>query len=293
MLAKQLADLPKEAAEEAHTIADLQKRTRELERELSQAKRSTPERAVTKAGATVFVADERAIGKAVDAAIKPFRDREHWIRVQLGRVAAAFSTAAATLDPIGTILNTEIAVPKVQPTAAASRLGTPVSVVAKPRRTASVDTDSSLPEGERKILIVAAQHDDGVSREQLTQISGFKRSTRDTYIQRLKARDYLAHQGELLVATDTGIAALGSDYEPLPIGDALREYWINRLPDGERKILNALADVYPESMSREALGGMTGYARSSRDTYLQRLRARKLIDLVDGGDVRAAEVLFG
>lgn len=44
-------------------------------------------------------------------------------------------------------------------------------------------------------------------------------------------------------------------------------------------------------VTREALTILTGYKRSSRDTYLQRLRARALVE-TEGGAVRAASTLF-
>ncbi len=45
-------------------------------------------------------------------------------------------------------------------------------------------------------------------------------------------------------------------------------------------------------MSREALTEATGYKRSSRDTYLQRLGARELVVTERDGTIRAAEQLF-
>ena len=36
----------------------------------------------------------------------------------------------------------------------------------------------------------------------------------------------------------------------------------------------------------------TGYKRSSRDTYLQRLRSRRLVENVGPSEVRASEDLF-
>src|SRR6185312_5032994 len=47
------------------------------------------------------------------------------------------------------------------------------------------DHPHALPRGEHAILTAAAQYPDGVSREQLTVLTGYKRSSRDTYLQRL------------------------------------------------------------------------------------------------------------
>ncbi len=147
-----------------------------------------------------------------------------------------------------------------------------------------------LGKGERAILIAVAQHPDGVTREQLTVLTGYKRSSRDTYLQRLGANGYVEIR-DRIVATNGGIVALGPDYEPLPTGDALREYWLGRLPEGERRVLEAVIGYWPEPADRDAITEATGYKRSSRDTYLQRLGARELVT-TDRGTVRAVDELF-
>jgi len=160
------------------------------------------------------------------------------------------------------------------------------------RRTpASANGRDKLASGERRMLTAIAQHPEGVTREQLTQLTGYRRSTRDTYVQRLGQRGLLEILGAAIVATQAGVDALG-DFEPLPVGDALRSYWLDRLPEGERKILETVARAYPKAVERERISEATGYARSSRDTYLQRLSARRLVESVGRGEVRARAELF-
>lgn len=93
------------------------------------------------------------------------------------------------------------------------------------------------------------------------------------------------------IRPDVGRKALGPSFRPLPTGRALLEHWRQRLPAGERAILDVLAAAHPKAVDRETLSARTGYRRSSRDTYLQRLGARRLVVAADGG-VRAAEELF-
>jgi chromosome segregation and condensation protein ScpB len=50
--------------------------------------------------------------------------------------------------------------------------------------------------------------------------------------------------------------------------------------------------AYPEPVDRDAISEATGYQRSSRDTYLQRLRSRQLIAEPGRGMVRASDTLF-
>lgn len=152
-------------------------------------------------------------------------------------------------------------------------------------------SNGTLPKGERAVLIAAAQHPNGVTRQQLTVLTGYKRSSRDAYIQRLRERGYIDAAGDRIHAYDAGIRALGDDYQPLPTGAALREHVLRTLPEGERKVLELLIELYPDATMRETIDSTTGYKRSSRDAYLQRLSARELIAFSNGMP-RASADLF-
>ncbi len=149
--------------------------------------------------------------------------------------------------------------------------------------------DTSLPVGERKILTACAQFD-GVAKEDLTVLTGFKRSTRDAYIQRLREKGFVEDSNGIVTATGEGIDALGH-YDPLPVGDDLRDYWLARLPEGERRILEILVAQYPNFISREDLEEPTGFKRSTRDAYLQRMKPKRIVEF-GNGTVRASEKLF-
>jgi chromosome segregation and condensation protein ScpB len=154
------------------------------------------------------------------------------------------------------------------------------------------ESNGRLPIGEHKTLTAIAQFESGVSRKQLIVLTGYKRSSRDAYIQRLYNKDMVAVNGDTVTATEEGIRQLGSDFEPLPTGSALYEHWIGRLPEGERKVLEVLAAAYPDPVQREKIDETTGYMRSSRDAYLQRLRARRLVEEAGRGLVKASDLLF-
>lgn len=65
-----------------------------------------------------------------------------------------------------------------------------------------------------------------------------------------------------------------------------------RLPAGERAVLEPLITHHPEPVARDHLSEVTGYKRSTRDAYLQRLATRRLI-VVEPRGVRANDNLFG
>lgn len=97
-------------------------------------------------------------------------------------------------------------------------------------------------------------------------------------------------EGDKIIATEDGCAAL-PDLPNLPTGKALRDHYLNTLPEGEGKILSLLFDAYPDTVGRGDLDDATGYTKSSRNTYIQRLGARGLVMTVDGG-VRACADLY-
>jgi hypothetical protein len=78
----------------------------------------------------------------------------------------------------------------------------------------------------------------------------------------------------------------------LPQGEALQNYWRLRLPEGERKVLDCALVVFPGAVSRESISETTEFKRSTRDAYLQRLKTRRLVEIVGAGEVRASALLF-
>lgn len=154
-------------------------------------------------------------------------------------------------------------------------------------------TNGTLARGEKAVLIAAAQYD-GVSREQITVLTGYKRSTRDAYIHRLGLKGYVMVAGQTgdILATTEGKAALGDDYEPLPTGQALRDYWMRRLPEGERVILSFLIEQYDPSDPYVTRDALNQYKRSTRDAYIHRLKAKRLVEADDRGHVAASAILF-
>jgi uncharacterized protein len=159
------------------------------------------------------------------------------------------------------------------------------------KRVDALPLNGSLGKGERKVLIALAQYPEGCARDQLTILTGYKRSTRDAYVQRLSTSGYAEVRGANVFATDSGVEALGGDYEPLPVGGELAEYWKTRLPSGERAVFLAVMSRQ-SGISREEISERTDFKRSTRDAYIQRLAARRLV-IVDRDGVRPAEILFG
>lgn len=147
----------------------------------------------------------------------------------------------------------------------------------------------NLPQGERAILVAVAQSGGYMDRTNLSLLTGYKKTTRDLYIRRLASQGYLEHvNGGEVGITKSGTAALGR-FDPLPVGVALRDYWLQKLPTGESQILR---QVWGNDLSRDQISEKTGYKNTTRDLYLRRLAAMKLITYTERGRVHAASALY-
>lgn len=298
-----------EAVEQAkaNDPRELRKRIVELERELeTNLKQTTPVSAAPediedqlaaeyKQGAAAGYADGWAdCAEQYGAAVESERDR---FTQAIGDAMQAVEFVVPTVTRDARAESREIIrnfihepAPRSQKADLPPRMTQQVSSTPKSAR-ASSNGDGKLGKGEATILTAIAQHRAGVDREQLTVLTGYKRSSRDTYLQRLSAGGYIDTGGGAITVTDQGVAALGSDYQPLPTGARLQEYWLDRLSGGEEAILRVLIRAYPSAVDRDAISEETGYKRSSRDTYIQRLSARKLVTSTREG-VTASDTLF-
>lgn len=287
-LLPKLADLPKEAEEAAKTEHELRAEIRALKAQVRDAAKAAPPA-------------PKAETKTKTVEVPVLRDAE------IKRLEAVAAKLSAIADPIVGKLRAHAARPTVVVTAARPQPAprpTPSPALpralpgawSEPRRNAEPAVTNGgggpLGFGHRAILTAVAQHTDGVTREQLSVLTGYKRSSRDTYLQVLRSRELIREDRDRIVVTAEGADELGTDFKTLPTGDALREYWLGRLPQGERKILAIVADAYPEEVERERISEATGYRRSSRDTYLQKLAARRLVEPSGAGGVLASALLF-
>lgn len=257
-----LADLPRQAEKQAQTLADLKAENTQLKRERTRLEKAA------KAGGI----SEQEVQRRVAAAPAPTFDAK-----KIAALATKILEAATPGAPGGTIR---------APRETKQRGSGTIPPVPEPPIVAS----GTLAKGEAKVLIAIAQHEDGVDREQVTILTGYKTSTRNAYIQRLQAAG-LVDVGPPITATPAGIAALPPDFEPLPTGDELRRYWIDRLPQGEALVFQAVLGAHPNGITRDDVSLETGYKTSTRNAYIQRLQTRKLVT-VRGSSVFAKEHLF-
>jgi len=279
-LLPKLSDLPAEAEERAKTTEELRAEVTRLQRELAAKPKSEPKivevpivdietRRVLETSVGLLGGHSREMRDAANAVI----DAAKRVTDALGRMSAA----PAPAKPAEPYRNNGYIIQ-------------PGGKMYSRDRTAST-ADAKLGVGERSVLTAIAQHGmAGVDREQISVLTGYKRSTRDSYLQRLRTAG-LINDGPSITATPDGVDTLGADFAPLPTGRALRRHWLDKLPEGERRLFDLILVEWPDGADREKLSRESGYKRSTRDSYLQRLSARKLI-VANRGSVRASEALF-
>lgn len=149
--------------------------------------------------------------------------------------------------------------------------------------------------GKRRILIALAQYGAGMSKRHLSLLTGISSTggTWRTYIGELRGAGLIGSGGAWeFCISEAGRAALGS-FQPLPTGEALRDYWRGRLGDaGKRKIFDAVVAAYPLRIDKRNVSQITGISTEGGTwrTYLGELRGLQLI--TGTNDLIAAEELF-
>lgn len=302
----QLADLPHEAEEEAKTLDELRVQIKQLKTELTKAKQPAPAKTETKIV-------EKPMVKAVDlkrleALLKKTEKAGgdfKWLADKFYELVGGFadvvntwngSVSALTLavqvvrNPVA---STVVVLPVKQPTKAPKGFTLTPAPPPSPKMSKSLGAynGAPLPEGEAAILRAAIQFTDGLIKRQLTVLTGYKRSTRDAYILRLRKKGLLSENDDKIMVTPEGHAAM-PDAEPLPTGKALRDFWYSELPSGERQVLEILVNAYPHPVHKAEIDAMTGFKRSTRDAYLLRLGAKELRVEVGSAAVKASDTLF-
>jgi hypothetical protein len=299
-LLPKLADLPKAAEERQKTVAELQAMIRRLEAEV-RAKPAPAPAAPAKPSIQVkpqivevpvlSAAQAKELHKLAEK-IEKYKGDLGWTSQRLEMAAAAIRSSIATVSDS---VDKADRIRKAVPAPAAPRAPLPI----KPHTPRpAVEGEVKLLAGERKMLQVLAQFSPGTrTKSQLGSLSGYTPSggTFGTYLSTLRKNGLITEDmGGSLKITEEGFAALGGDIPPAPSSpDALLEMWRSKLLMGERKMLDALVEAYPNTMTRQELGERTGYSADGGTfgTYLSTLR-RNGLAVVAKDDVKASETLF-
>lgn len=302
----QLGDLPKEAEEEARTLADQQRVIRDLQIQIRKLERDG--KTVEK---TVTVVDQAAVDRAVAAAVKPYQNGLVTIKNNLFRAAQAMEAGHAAADQhIDQLLKIE---PKNALPARTQRVASTAEV---PRATerqsmaprvksgetrsdsrANSNGDLSGPE-QRIVDAIAWQESIGIDEPSQVAVAflanytygaGSFNNARGSLRQKGYV-EYLA--GDRIRLTDEGREHANAP-ATAPTNAELHARVLSVIGGPEQRLLRPLLDAWPESISNEDLARAANYApgAGSYNNPRGRLRTLGLVEYVNGG-VRAADLLF-
>lgn len=281
-IVKQIGDLPKQAEQEARTLAELQQENAKLKREMRARPVQVEQKTETRVERVeVPVLKDGEADKLLAAA--------RLISNQCTDLAGVAGEIRKSVEQATRLRNTPVrAIATVLPRSVPART-----------QAAPVDSgDTTLRAGERKMLqTLAARYPAKYTRAQLGTLSGFtpRGGTFGTYFGTLKRAGLIveAANGDVEI-TQAGLDYLGADVPPQPeTTEELMRMWSNALRDGERKMLDTLVRVYPEWVTRADLGETTGFTHTGGTfgTYLGTLRRNGLIEQ-EADRVRASPTLF-
>jgi hypothetical protein len=289
------ADLPQEAEDEIRGFDQARGRIAELEREIKRLKGES----------RTLQIDHGAIERATKSAVQ--RERAAWrrkleqSRAQLRKMIGATASAGQAVERLKVLVEnaeSEWANELAAVETPGGSLNHQPDRVSKPvnHSAASVETldgPLKLASGERRILTALAQYPEGRSKVQVAVLTGYAATGGgfNNYLGALRSRGLIEGDGDRLTICDAGIQALGS-WEPLPMGSELIEYWRGRLGKAERSILEALAQAYPNAITKEEVAARAGYEANGGgfNNALGRLRT---LELDHGrGELRASDNLF-
>lgn len=306
----EFGDLTQQAVEEARTIADLEKRNRELTAQLRRAEKGGGERVVEKP-----IVDQVAIDRAVQRAIADAaRDTERRDRERgkvANRIASVLDKRGGNLKDIGQAIvmaGADLANlytgSNDNGTHGPAPVRTSTPVAERPRLTQSlrspvVATAEGVTLPQQRILnALASLHDLGLDVVQKSNVAVFadQSPTSSGFANNLGALrsagliDY--PQGGFVALTDAGRAiAEGMSIESLR---QLHAAWERKLSRPQWAILAPLIEAYPSPIEREQLAEhadqsptSSGYANN-----LGSLRSLGLIDYRPAKHVVATPLLF-
>ena len=308
ILAK-LTDLPKEAEQEARTLADLKRENANLKRDLTLAKKAQPpanpvkiktiEKPVVGKRA---IAGIREAAKEMNKALRKIREIHAVWSHNLEIVDKRIAGLTATLDRVTNTLSGS------QPPSIVARKPIPVPMAGQalapnskagglfePRGVGN-GADLSLTPMDSAILNVLAQHRGGCTARKLVLLAGYtlNGSIRNSFSKLRTAGLIAGSNTGVLKSTLAGDTALGT-YDPLPPpGPELAHYWLHHkmMTPMDRSILTELIS-HPEGMAAEPLCVEAGYTLngSTRNSF-SKLRTAGLLVGRNTETMRASEELL-
>ena len=112
-----------------------------------------------------------------------------------------------------------------------------------------------------------------------------------TYLGNLRAAGYVESNGGAHIATAAGCERI-KGHEKMLVGEALYRWWLERLPEGEAKILRRVAVTGGMATRTLSEDPTVGLKATSVRTYVTSLMRRKLLVRPSKGTVALSAILL-
>lgn len=150
---------------------------------------------------------------------------------------------------------------------------------------------ADLGKGPRMLLTALAQHPTGLNKVELAIQTGYTINGHfNNMVGELSGNGWIEGRGFYTI-TAAGREAL-SDFDPLPVGRELLTFWLSHKikSAGERKILERIAQAYPEAVSKDVLAHDTGYTINGH--FNNMLGHLSGLNLIEGRGAYTAHKIF-
>lgn len=294
-----LADLPKEAAQEARTLADIKAENARLRRDLVSAKRGV-------APVPIAKTERIEVPTVKPDQIKRIKTAAIELNKAEKKIAAIHEAWGGNLKTIcGDIRDLIAALGRAEnPAPRTAAIGVPRQAMPSPRprvpATPAVDDGDALPRPRLRILQSLAAFEPlgvhHVKKEMLAAHAGAspRSSAYTNNLGRLRGMGLIDYPMDGYAGlTDAGRDKAG-DVPPIASLAELHESWRRILPRPQADILRALIAVYPEEMGKAQLAAAVNVsaASSAYTNNLGRLRTLGAISYPGTGLARASDLLF-
>jgi hypothetical protein len=297
-----LADLPKQAEDQAKDMTSARQRIAELEREL----RARPvqiepkvERVVERVEIPVFSDGELSRLEAAAAALVASGKQIAGVGEEIGTALRLRAVQPAFQAPVRSV-----GASTARATFSKGYLSRPAPEPTSRLPGSRANGDPSLSKAERRILSVLAQYPQGRTQTQVALLASYASSGGGflNAVGSLRTKGWIRGAKQQLELTPDGQAAIGDAWEPLPPpGPELVDHWLRSSHFGraEREILRVLGEVYPSTLTKEEVAERTvgtggePYVATGGG-FLNALGKLRTLQLIEGAaELRASEDLFG
>lgn len=266
-LLPQLADLPKMAEVKAKTESELRQEIAELKRQLAQRPAAAPPEV-----------------KIVERSV--FKD---------GELPALQNAAQVVLDAVKAagLVNEPVLQDYSKP-----KNFWPEEVYKRQDKIVEQsykDSGVKLGGPHKKFLTVLAMYPQGRSDEQIAVLCRLKFGTGhfNNVRSALVGQGMITGEKDCRQITPAGLEWLGP-FKPLPTGQELQRYWLDKLPQPAAKLLRVFIEEWPKAVAIDEAQSYAGFTplTGHANNQVSALRTRELIVDVTRGTAKASDELF-